>query len=69
MSQLLPTSLRNVYSDQLGEFIYWLLGYFHCSADQDELFDLILTGEFEYLSPFWDDISESAKVGTTLVWQ
>lgn len=36
--------------------------YFHFSPDQDELFDLILAGEFEYLSPFWDDISESAKV-------
>lgn len=34
----------------------------HCSPDQDELFDLILAGEFEYLSPFWDDISDSAKV-------
>ncbi|XP_029206658.2 serine/threonine-protein kinase DCLK2-like isoform X5 [Acropora millepora] len=31
------------------------------SPDQDELFDLILAGEFEYLSPFWDDISDSAK--------
>ncbi|XP_022801295.1 serine/threonine-protein kinase DCLK1-like isoform X2 [Stylophora pistillata] len=31
------------------------------SLDQDELFDLILAGEFEYLSPFWDDISDSAK--------
>ncbi|XP_078371509.1 serine/threonine-protein kinase DCLK1-like isoform X4 [Oculina patagonica] len=31
------------------------------SPDQDELFDLILAGEFEYLSPFWDDMSESAK--------
>ena len=35
---------------------------FDCSPDQDELFDLILAGEFEYLSPFWDDISDSAKV-------
>ncbi|XP_032242195.1 serine/threonine-protein kinase DCLK1 isoform X4 [Nematostella vectensis] len=31
------------------------------SPDQDELFDLILAGEFEYLSPFWNDISSSAK--------
>eukprot|EP00794_Sanderia_malayensis_P007292 gene7292-8107_t len=29
--------------------------------DQEELFDKILNGEFEYLSPFWDDVSESAK--------
>ncbi|XP_015773733.1 PREDICTED: serine/threonine-protein kinase DCLK1-like isoform X2 [Acropora digitifera] len=31
------------------------------SPDQDDLFDLILAGEFEYLPPFWDDISDSAK--------
>ena len=32
------------------------------SPDQDDLFDMILTGEFEYLSPFWNDISDSVKV-------
>ena len=41
---------------------------FHFSPDQDELFDLILAGEFEYLSPFWDDISDSAKVHNTLLF-
>ncbi|XP_076359550.1 serine/threonine-protein kinase DCLK1-like isoform X1 [Tachypleus tridentatus] len=29
--------------------------------DQDELFDQILAGKFEFTSPFWDDISDSAK--------
>lgn len=26
--------------------------------DQNELFDIILRGEFEFISPYWDDISE-----------
>ena len=30
--------------------------------DQEELFDAILTGDFEFLSPYWDDISATAKV-------
>ncbi|XP_057312429.1 serine/threonine-protein kinase DCLK1-like isoform X2 [Hydractinia symbiolongicarpus] len=29
--------------------------------DQEELFDKILRGDFEYLSPFWDDVSESPR--------
>lgn len=29
--------------------------------NQDELFDLILSGHYEFTSPFWDDISDSAK--------
>lgn len=29
--------------------------------DQDELFDQILAGKYEFTSPFWDDISNSAK--------
>lgn len=29
--------------------------------DQDELFDQILSGRYEYSSPYWDDISSSAK--------
>lgn len=29
--------------------------------DQDELFDLIQAGEFEFLSPYWDKISKDAK--------
>ncbi|XP_053398574.1 serine/threonine-protein kinase DCLK1-like isoform X2 [Mercenaria mercenaria] len=31
------------------------------SNDQEELFDAILSGKFEYPSPYWDDISEEAK--------
>ena len=29
--------------------------------DQDELFDLIMEGEYEFLSPYWDNISNHAK--------
>lgn len=29
--------------------------------DQDELFDLIMDGEYEFLSPYWDKISSEAK--------
>jgi len=28
--------------------------------DQNELFDIIVRGEFEFLTPYWDNISESA---------
>ncbi|KAK6636632.1 hypothetical protein RUM43_010294 [Polyplax serrata] len=31
------------------------------SNDQEELFDKILTGEFEFNSPYWDEISSSSK--------
>jgi len=30
--------------------------------DREELFDKILEGKFEFVSPFWDHISTSAKV-------
>ena len=29
--------------------------------DQDELFDLIMEGDYEFLSPYWDKISDEAK--------
>jgi len=29
--------------------------------DQEELFDKILRGDYEYLSPFWDDIDDSPR--------
>lgn len=29
--------------------------------DQDELFDFIMEGDYEFLSPYWDNISEEAK--------
>ena len=31
------------------------------SGDQDDLFRIILRGEFEFPSPFWDDVDEEAK--------
>ena len=35
--------------------------------DQEELFDAILAGTFEFASPYWDDASESAKDLITLM--
>ena len=29
--------------------------------DQDELFDLIMDGDYEFLSPYWDNVSSEAK--------
>lgn len=29
--------------------------------DQDELFDLIMEGDYEFLSPYWDETSDEAK--------
>ncbi|CAG5127726.1 unnamed protein product, partial [Candidula unifasciata] len=31
------------------------------NEDQDELFDLIMTGNYDFPSPYWDDVSSSAK--------
>ena len=31
------------------------------NKDQDELFDLIVTGDYEFLAPDWDDVSQQAK--------
>ncbi|KAL0276474.1 UNVERIFIED_CONTAM: hypothetical protein PYX00_004039 [Menopon gallinae] len=48
-----------------GVLLYILLCGFPpfvaASNDQDELFDKILTGVFEFTSPYWDNISESSK--------
>lgn len=42
--------------------MYICIFLFSANNDQTELFDQILTGRFEFTSPFWDDISDSAKV-------
>ena len=31
------------------------------NKDQDELFDLIIAGDYEFLAPYWDDVSQNAK--------
>ncbi|XP_028395670.1 serine/threonine-protein kinase DCLK1-like [Dendronephthya gigantea] len=31
------------------------------NKDQDELFDLIIAGDYEFLPPYWDDVSQDAK--------
>ena len=31
------------------------------NKDQDELFDLIIAGDYEFLAPYWDDVSDEAK--------
>ena len=36
--------------------------HFSASHDQEELFDRIMRGDYEYLSPFWDDVSDGPKV-------
>ena len=35
---------------------------FSPTENQDELFDMIMKGHFEFPSPYWDEISASAKV-------
>lgn len=39
-------------------------GTLHCSPtnDQEELFDQIAEGRYEFTSPYWDEVSESATV-------
>ncbi|OWF52900.1 serine/threonine-protein kinase DCLK1-like isoform X2 [Mizuhopecten yessoensis] len=48
-----------------GVILYILLSGFppfvSTSNDQEELFDQILDGKFEFTAPFWDDVSDSAK--------
>lgn len=31
------------------------------NKDQDELFDLIIAGDYEFLAPYWDEVSDNAK--------
>lgn len=40
---------------------------FLCSESnlQEDLFDQILLGRLDFPSPYWDNITDSAKVGTT----
>ncbi|XP_050416467.1 serine/threonine-protein kinase DCLK1 [Patella vulgata] len=35
--------------------------FFSAKDNQEELFDKILEGKFEFKQPYWDDVSESAK--------
>ncbi|XP_016054367.1 PREDICTED: serine/threonine-protein kinase DCLK3 [Miniopterus natalensis] len=48
-----------------GVILYILLCGFppfrSLERDQDELFDIIQLGHFEFLAPYWDNISEGAK--------
>lgn len=48
-----------------GVIMYILLCGFppftSATNDQEELFDAILEGKYEFLSPYWDDISAAAK--------
>ena len=37
--------------------------------DQEELFETILAGHFEFASPYWDDASQMAKDMITLMLQ
>lgn len=48
-----------------GVILYILLCGFppfvSTNSDQEELFDRILTGHYEFSSPYWDEVSLSAK--------
>lgn len=48
-------------------FIYASLVCLHRSGDDQEvLFDQILMGQVDFPSPYWDNVSDSAKVGVYL---
>lgn len=53
-----------------GVILYILLCGFppfrSLERDQDELFDIIQLGHFEFLAPYWDNISEGEIWGLTL---
>jgi len=36
--------------------------YFRSTDDQEALFDQILLGQLEFPLPYWDNVSDSAKV-------
>ena len=35
--------------------------FFSPSEDDDELFDVIISGKYDYPAPYWDQITDSAK--------
>ncbi len=46
-------------------FIVYVLASFCSENDlQEDLFDQILMGRLDFPSPFWDNITDSAKVST-----
>lgn len=47
-------------------FIVYVLAICFCSENdlQEDLFDQILMGRLDFPSPFWDNITDSAKVST-----
>ena len=36
------------------------------NKNQEELFSLIMSGEFQFVSPYWDKVSKGAKVSYCL---
>ena len=64
MRFFLPNTDERFFSQLrlLACFLSFYLFIFSADNDQEELFDKILDGKFEFLSPFWDDVSSSAKV-------
>lgn len=42
-------------------FVWFLL--YRSGDDQEVLFDQILMGQVDFPSPYWDNVSDSAKVG------
>lgn len=52
-----PTAIRDVIS-----------AICRSSEDQELLFDQILMGQLEFPLPYWDNVSETAKVTNTLIF-
>ncbi len=51
---------------EIHVFIVCVLAICFCSENnlQEDLFDQILLGRLDFPSPFWDNITDSAKVST-----
>ncbi|CAJ1099334.1 serine/threonine-protein kinase DCLK1-like [Octopus vulgaris] len=45
----------------MESLLFWIKADLSPSNNQEELFDKILSGHFEFISPFWDEVSSSAK--------
>lgn len=54
-----------------GSFVATVISLFQCgyrsSDDQEVLFDQILGGQLEFPLPYWDNLSETAKVNACVL--
>ena len=63
-SDFLQNSNHTVVMTNLPWILITVYFVFSTTHDNDELFDKIMSGNFSYSAPFWDDMSSSGKVGT-----